>query len=113
MGGYPQFSLWISITLVKICFSRIASKPRKNTFELVGTVLKRSALCTSPLNCNFPHFVAKEISFISNLKLPSMNQKSRKNRLDNVCKYPKMLLGVCYNERENNEIVTLGPNKCP
>ena len=32
--------LWISIALVKICFSRIFSKPRKNTYELVGTVLK-------------------------------------------------------------------------
>ena len=39
MRGYPQFSFWISITLVKICFSRIFSKTRKNTFELVGTVL--------------------------------------------------------------------------
>ena len=39
MRGYPQFSFWISITLVKICFSRIFSKPRKNTFELVGTAL--------------------------------------------------------------------------
>ena len=28
-----------------------------------------------------------------------------------VCKYSKMLLGVRYNERENNKIVTLGPNK--
>ena len=41
MRGYPQFSFWISIKLVKICFSRIFSKPRKNTFELVGTVLKK------------------------------------------------------------------------
>ena len=40
MRGYPQFSFWISITLVKICFSRIFSKPRKNTFELAGAVLK-------------------------------------------------------------------------
>ena len=39
MRGYPQFSFWISITLVQICFSRIFSKRRKNTFELVGTVL--------------------------------------------------------------------------
>ena len=39
MRGYPQFSFWISITLVNICISRIFSKPRKNTFELVGTVL--------------------------------------------------------------------------
>ena len=38
--GYPQFSFWIWITLVKICFSRIFIKPRKNTFELVGIVLK-------------------------------------------------------------------------
>ena len=36
--------------------------------------------------------------------------KSRKNRLE-VCKYTKMWLCVCYNERENSEIVTLGPNK--
>ena len=40
MRGYPQFSFWISITLVQICFSRIFSKRRENTFELVGTVLK-------------------------------------------------------------------------
>ena len=39
MRGYPQFSFWISITLVKISFSRIFSKPRKNTFELLGIVL--------------------------------------------------------------------------
>ena len=44
MRGYPQFSFWISITLVKICFSLIVSKPRKNTFELVGTVLKHFPL---------------------------------------------------------------------
>ena len=31
--------VFFSITLVEICFSRIFSKPRKNTFELVGTVL--------------------------------------------------------------------------
>ena len=41
MRGYPQFSFWISITLVKICFSLIFSKPRKHTFESVGTVLKQ------------------------------------------------------------------------
>ena len=39
MRGYPEFSFWISITLVK-AYSRIFSKSRKNTFELVGTVLK-------------------------------------------------------------------------
>ena len=38
MRGYLQFSFWIS--LVKIWISRIFSKPRKPTFELVGTVLK-------------------------------------------------------------------------
>ena len=43
MRGYPQFSFWISITLVEICFSRIFSKPRENTFEFVGTVLKVAA----------------------------------------------------------------------
>ena len=36
--------------------------------------------------------------------------KSKKNRLD-MCKYSKMLFGVRYNERENNKIVTWGPNK--
>ena len=29
----------------------------------------------------------------------------------NVCKYSKMLLGVRHNERENNKIVAVGPNK--
>ena len=42
MRGYPQFSFWILITLVEICFSRMFIKPRKNTFELVGTILKFS-----------------------------------------------------------------------
>ena len=40
MRGYPQFSFWISITLVMTGFSRIFNKPRKNTCKLVGTVLK-------------------------------------------------------------------------
>ena len=44
MRGDPQFSFWILITLVEICFSRIFIKPRKNTFELVGTVLKAISL---------------------------------------------------------------------
>ena len=40
MRGYPQFSFWISITLVKIYISCIITHRGKNTFELVGTVLK-------------------------------------------------------------------------
>ena len=36
----PQFSFWISITLGKIYLSRIIINRGKNTFELVGTVLK-------------------------------------------------------------------------
>ena len=41
MRGYPQFPFWISITLVKIYISCIIINGGKNTFELVGTVLKR------------------------------------------------------------------------
>ena len=40
MRGQAQFSFWISITLVKICFSSILRRRRKNTFELLGTALK-------------------------------------------------------------------------
>ena len=40
MRGYPQFSFWISITLVKIYISCIIINRGKNTFELVGTVFK-------------------------------------------------------------------------
>ena len=36
----PQFSFWISIALVKIYIFCIIINRRKNTFELVGTVLK-------------------------------------------------------------------------
>ena len=50
MRGNPQFSFRISIALVMICFSRIFSEPRKNTFELVGTVLKRSHLSSQDRN---------------------------------------------------------------
>ena len=42
MRCYLQFSFWIfwiSTTIVKISFSRIFSKPRKNTFESVSTIL--------------------------------------------------------------------------
>ena len=35
-----QISFWVSITLVKICFSRIFSKPRKNICELVNNSVK-------------------------------------------------------------------------
>ena len=37
---YPQFSFWISITLEKIYLSCIIINRGKNTFELIGTVLK-------------------------------------------------------------------------
>ena len=40
MHGYPQFSFWISMTLVKIYISCIIINRGKNTFELVGIVLK-------------------------------------------------------------------------
>ena len=40
MRGYPQFSFRISIALVKINISWIIISRGKNTFELVGTVLK-------------------------------------------------------------------------
>ena len=45
MRGYPQFSFWISITLVKIYSSCIIINRGKNTFELVGTVLKFLKFC--------------------------------------------------------------------
>ena len=47
MQGYPKFSFWISITLVQICFSRIFHKRRKNTFELVGTILNQLSVLAS------------------------------------------------------------------
>ena len=40
MRGYPQFSFWISITLLKIYIPCIIINRGKNTIELVGTVLK-------------------------------------------------------------------------
>ena len=40
MHGYPQFSCWISVTLVKVYLSCIIISRGKHTFELVGTVLK-------------------------------------------------------------------------
>ena len=41
MHGYPQFSFWISITLVKIYIPCIILNQGKKNFELVGTVLKQ------------------------------------------------------------------------
>ena len=40
MRGYPQFSFWISITLVEIYICCIIINRGKNTFESVGAVLK-------------------------------------------------------------------------
>ena len=40
MRIYLQFSFWISTALVKIYISCIIINPGKNTFELIGTVLK-------------------------------------------------------------------------
>ena len=42
MRGYPQFSFWISMTLVKIYISCIIINRGKNTFELEGAILKRT-----------------------------------------------------------------------
>ena len=42
MRGYPQISFWISIALVNIYISYIIINRGKNTFELVGTVLKET-----------------------------------------------------------------------
>ena len=39
MRGYPQFSFWISIGLVKIYISCIITHREKNIFNIVGTVL--------------------------------------------------------------------------
>ena len=41
MRGYPQFSFWISITLVKIYIPCVIINGGKNTIELVGTVLNK------------------------------------------------------------------------
>ena len=52
----PPIFFLISITLVKICFSRMFSKPRKNTFELVVTGLKRTKMIVlhAVLNISLP-----------------------------------------------------------
>ena len=44
MRGCPQFSFWISMTLVKIYIPCIIINRGKNTIELVGTVLKAMRL---------------------------------------------------------------------
>ena len=42
MRGYPQFSFRFLITPATIFYPRIFINRAKNTFELVGTVLKKS-----------------------------------------------------------------------
>ena len=50
MRGYPQFSPWISVTLILLrsAFLHI-HKAGTNAFELVGFVLKYEATIFSPL----------------------------------------------------------------
>ena len=81
--GYPQFSFWISRTLVKICFSRIFSKPHKNTFELVGTVLKNSLFAhqlthTQTCICKLEVLFCRIIAFQSAIVQKKIKAKSRK-----------------------------------
>ena len=49
MCGYPQFSFWISIALVKIYVSYVIINRGKNTFELVGAVFKSMKLDPPPI----------------------------------------------------------------
>lgn len=44
-------------------------------------------------------------------KRQRQSQKAEKIDFSDVCKYSKILLSVRYIERENNKIVTLGPNQ--
>ena len=63
MRGYPQFSFWISITLVKIYIPCVVINRGKNTIELVGTVLKLP-LCDKCDNCHFVINVSVIVSII-------------------------------------------------
>ena len=51
MRGYPQFSFWISIALVKIYISGIIINRGKDTFELVGTVLNARNFMPTMCGC--------------------------------------------------------------
>jgi len=53
MRGYPQFSFWISIGLVKIYISCIITHRGKKYLSLVGTVLKRALNNWSQVYKNF------------------------------------------------------------
>ena len=66
MHGYPQFPFWILIPLAKIFH-----KPRKNTFELVSTVLKKSGFFGSPRDAQNICAVAKERTVLNKL-LPTV-----------------------------------------
>ena len=74
---------WISITLVKICFSHIFSTMRKNTFELVGTVLKEKQLHL-PLPRNNANSYTYHIS---------RNRLKMKTLKGNICQMSKLVKG--------------------
>ena len=72
MRGYPQYSFWISITLVKIYISCININQGKNTFELVGTVLNTVSRCVVS-GCN--NTKDKENEFLLGCQYGNPSQK--------------------------------------
>ena len=64
MRGYPQFSFWISITLVKIYISCIIVNRGKNTLKFVGTVLKVSSIQASFRRFRHTYIISSYIQII-------------------------------------------------
>ena len=59
MRGYPQFSFWISITLVKIYIPCVIINQGKNTIELVGTILNGFLASKVMVTVNVRHHTVK------------------------------------------------------
>ena len=81
MRGYPQFSFWISIVLVKIYVSWVIINRGKNTFELVGTVLKLPIFVINPPLIIFELWEIFPFDFLDNIFLWRMTA----TRMSQIC----------------------------
>ena len=102
MHGYPQFSFWISVVLIKIYISCIIINRGKNTFELVSTVLKIANIDTLYDRHEWLSLkIFNEISHTNDHKLASLlppRAKCRKLRNKGTFDIPSLLLSAIFIE---------------
>ena len=82
MRGYPQFSFWISIEVVKIYISCIITHRGKKYLLLVGTVLKKKTIASA---CNILLSCVPKLTHLHLMKIVWILYKSLSQLLNHCC----------------------------